>query len=455
MMLQENNSFVKKKIIEPVKNLLPLMKTSWKMSWPIMVMMVFEFFMSMTDIYIAGRFGEAVKAATGLASQVYSFFIMTGHALTIGAVSVLSRLFTSDDKKKFRSAVFTSVISAFSFGVVICIIGVTFSSKIATLLNAPEEVKGYASSLIEIYFLGIIFHMTLINMNGVLRSCKRVTVTMGVMVFAAVLNIILVLYFYNFTDLGFQGIAISTAVSITSASIINMVIMFRIISKTYVFSFPILKQILSIGWPGGIVSLSWQLGGTALYAVLGMLSYNSVEIMAAYATGLRIESAIFMPAFAFNMANAVIVGNLMGEKKYNEAYKSGLTTAFISVSVVTVMIIVIVLNARSIAEFLEPNPVVVNEIVKYIYICMIAEPFIALNLAMTGALNGAGDTKAVMFYAVLNVWVLRLPLAYILGIALGFHASGIWWALNSGFFLQSALSTRRFISKKWQKIEII
>lgn len=455
MMLQENNSFVKKKIIEPVKNLLPLMKTSWKMSWPIMVMMVFEFFMSMTDIYIAGRFGEAVKAATGLASQVYSFFIMTGHALTIGAVSVLSRLFTSDDKKKFRSAVFTSVISAFSFGVVICIIGVTFSSKIVTLLNAPEEVKGYASSLIKIYFLGIIFHMTLINMNGVLRSCKRVTVTMGVMVFAAVLNIILVLYFYNFTDLGFQGIAISTAVSITSASIINMVIMFRIISKTYIFSLPILKQILSIGWPGGIVSLSWQLGGTALYAVLGMLSYNSVEIMAAYATGLRIESAIFMPAFAFNMANAVIVGNLMGEKKYNEAYKSGLTTAFISVSVVTVMIVVIVLNARSIAELLEPNPVVVNEIVKYIYICMIAEPFIALNLAMTGALNGAGDTKATMFYAILNVWVLRLPLAYILGIALGFHAAGIWWALNSGFFLQSALSTRRFISKKWQKIEII
>lgn len=454
MMLQENNSFVKKKIIEPVKNLLPLMKTSWKMSWPIMVMMVFEFFMSMTDIYIAGRFGEAVKAATGLASQVYSFFIMTGHALTIGAVSVLSRLFTSDDKKKFRSAVFTSVISAFSFGVIICIIGVTFSSKIATLLNAPEEVKGYASSLIKIYFLGIIFHMTLINMNGVLRSCKRVTVTMGVMVFAAILNIILVLYFYNFTDLGFQGIAISTAVSITSASIINMVIMFRIISKTYIFSLPILKQILSIGWPGGIVSLSWQLGGTALYAVLGMLSYNSVEIMAAYATGLRIESAIFMPAFAFNMANAVIVGNLMGEKKYNEAYKSGLTTAFISVSVITVMIVVIVLNARSIAELLEPNPVVVNEIVKYIYICMIAEPFIALNLAMTGALNGAGDTKATMFYAMLNVWVLRLPLAYILGIALGFHAAGIWWALNSGFFLQSALSTRRFISKKWQKIEI-
>ena len=454
MMLQENTSFVKQKIIKPVKNVMPLIKSSWKMSWPMMVMMVFEFLISMTDIYIAGLYGKEVKAATGLASQVYALFIMTGHALTIGAVSILSRLYTGEDKKLFKSAVFTSVTSAFSFGVIICIIGILFSKQIATLLNAENQVKEYASTLIKIYFLGIIFHMTLINMNGVLRSCKRVIITMGVMVFAALLNITLLLYFYNFTDIGFKGIAISTAISLSAASIINIIIMYRIIDKVYIFSINILKQILSIGWPGGIVSLSWQFGGTALYAILGMLTY-STEIMAAYATGLRIESAIFMPAFAFNMANAVIVGNLMGEKKFDEAYKNGFVTAFISMSIVTVMMSVIILFARPIAEMLEPNKAVVPEIIKYLYICMIAEPFIALNLAMNGALNGAGDTKATMRYAILNVWVLRLPLAYILGIFLGFGATGIWWALNMGFFMQVILSTRRFMSKKWQKIEII
>ena len=453
-MLQENTSFVKQKIIKPVKNVMPLIKSSWKMSWPMMVMMVFEFLISMTDIYIAGLYGKEVKAATGLASQVYALFIMTGHALTIGAVSILSRLYTSEDKNLFKSAVFTSVTSAFSFGVIICIIGILFSKQIATLLNAENQVKEYASTLIKIYFLGIIFHMTLINMNGVLRSCKRVVITMGVMVFAAILNIILLLYFYNFTDIGFKGIAISTAISLSAASIINIIIMYRIIDKVYIFSINILKQILSIGWPGGIVSLSWQFGGTALYAILGMLTY-STEIMAAYATGLRIESAIFMPAFAFNMANAVIVGNLMGEKKFDEAYKNGFVTAFISMTIVTVMMSVIIIFARPIAEILEPNKAVVPEIIKYLYICMIAEPFIALNLAMNGALNGAGDTKATMRYAILNVWVLRLPLAYILGIFLGFGATGIWWALNMGFFMQVILSTRRFMSKKWQKIEII
>lgn len=450
-----NNLSMKNQIFYNIKTIIPLMKTSWKMSWPIILMMVFEFFMSLTDIYIAGLFGKDVKAATGLANQVYSFFIMSGHAITVGAVSVLSRLFSLEDKARFRSAVFTSVLSAFIFGVIVCIIGISASSQIATILNAPQEVKEYASPMIKIYFLGIIFHMTLININSVLRSCKKVIITMFVMIFAATLNIVLVLYFYNFTDIGYKGIAISTAISISSASIIGIIIIFRIIKKSYIYSFATLKQILSIGWPSGIVSISWQLGGTALYAIIGTLSYNSVEIMAAYATGLRIESAIFMPAFAFNMANAVIVGNLMGEKKYHQAYKNGLITAFISMTIVTIMMMIIVFNAYSIAEMLEPNKDVVNEIVKYLYICMIAEPLIALNLAMSGALNGAGDTKATMLYAVLNVWLLRLPLAYILGILLGLNATGIWWALNSGFFLQSFLSTKRFISKKWQKIEIV
>lgn len=454
-MLQENNSFVKTKIIKPVQNVLPLMKSSWKMSWPIMIMMVFEFCMGMTDIYIAGLYGTEVKAATGIATQVYSLFIMTGHALTIGAVSVLSRLYTAEDKSLFRSAVFTSVISAFIFGVVIGIIGLTFSSNIADILKAENQVKEYVSTLIKIYFLGIILHMTLINMNGVLRSSKKVVITMGVMVFAALLNIGLLLYFYNFTDIGYISVAISTAVSLSTASLINMVIIYKIINKTYVFAVNILKQIISIGWPGGIVSLSWQIGGTALYTILGMLPNNSTEIMAAYATGLRIESAIFMPAFAFNMANAVIVGNLMGEKKYNEAYKNGIITAFISMAIITIMIAVVILFAKPIAMLVEPNENVVGEIIKYLYICMIAEPFIALNLAMTGALNGAGDTKATMRYAILNIWVLRLPLSYILGITLGFGAAGIWWALNIGFLLQAFLSTRRFINKKWQKIEIM
>jgi len=82
---------------------------------------------------------------------------------------------------------------------------------------------------------------------------------------------------------------------------------------------------------------------------------HNVEILAAFTAGMRIESAIFLPAFAFNMANAVIVGNLLGERKDQEAYRSGLVTAGIGVAVVSALTILVILNARWIAHSLSDN----------------------------------------------------------------------------------------------------
>ncbi|MBQ3033911.1 MAG: MATE family efflux transporter [Deferribacterales bacterium] len=455
MTLHEKIYIVKQKFKNELKSLeLPkLLKQSWSMSWPMIIIMFFEFIMNLTDVYIAGLMGKEVKAAVGLSTQVYSFFIMAGHAITVGTVSVVSRLYSDTDKNAFKQAVFTAVSSSWAAGAVIGTLGIIFAPWVITILNAPESVKSYGVTLLRIYSLGVFFHMVLINMNGVLRSCRKMKATMYVMVLAAVLNIIFNVNFLKFTELGFKGIAISTAISVFIAFCIDLIIIYKILDKTYIFSKYMLKQILSIGWPSGIVSISWQLGATMLFVILAMLP-NSVEVMAAYTTGLRIESAIFMPAFAFNMANAVIVGNLMGEKRFRDAYRAGIVTAVMSVTVISVMAVIVVLNARPIAEILDSNLPVIDEVMKYLYICMVSEPFIALNLAMGGALNGAGDTKATMRYAVTTVWLIRIPLSYLLGIFIGFGSTGIWWALNIGFFIHAALSTRRFISKKWQKATV-
>ncbi len=455
MTLHEKFNIVKKKIKNDLValNIPSLLKQSWSMSWPMMIIMFFEFIMNLTDVYIAGLLGKEIKAAVGLSTQVYSFFIMAGHAITMGTVSVVSKLYSSGDKLKFKSSVFTAVLSSCIAGAIIGILGITFSSNVINFLNAPESVKEYGITLLKIYSLGVFFHMMLINMNGVLRSCGNMKTSMYIMVLASILNILLNLYFIYFTDLGFKGIALSTAISILVSYLIALYMIYKILDNYYKFSGSILKQILSIGWPSGIISISWQISSTILFVILALLP-NSVEAMAAYTTGLRIEAAIFMPAFAFNMANAVIVGNLMGQKRFNDAFKAGFTTAIMSVTVISIMVVIVISNAYSIASLLDKNEAVINEVLKYLYICMISEPFIALNLAMSGALNGAGDTKALMRYTIFTLWIVRIPITYIFGISLGFGSVGIWWALNIGFFIQSMLTTRRFISKKWQNLQI-
>ena len=196
------------------------------------------------------------------------------------------------------------------------------------------------------------------------------------------------------------------------------------------FSFAVTARIASIGWPSGILQILWQVSAMAIYLILSALPQHRVEILAALATGLRIESVIYLPAFAFNMANAVVVGNLIGGQRRSDAFRGGMVTAVMGVVAVAILTLAVILNARWIVALLSNNAIVMTESVRYIYVSMIAEPFMAWGIILGGGLNGAGDTKSVMVIVALSVWLVRVPLCYFLVVGMGFGALSVWWAMN-------------------------
>jgi MATE family multidrug resistance protein len=149
------------------------------------------------------------------------------------------------------------------------------------------------------------------------------------------------------------------------------------------------------------------------------------------------------------MANAVIVGNLLGKGDKHEAFTAGIVTAVMGVAIVAVMTIVIILNAPLIASFLSKDQIVIRESVKYLYISFLSEPFMAWAVILGGGLNGAGDTKSVMWVIAVSIWLVRIPLCYVLGIYFGMGAIMVWWSMNISLVIQSALITRKYFSKSW------
>jgi Na+-driven multidrug efflux pump len=109
----------------------------------------------------------------------------------------------------------------------------------------------------------------------------------------------------------------------------------------------------------------------------------------------------------------------------------------------------VIANAGWIASFLSDHPIVVGESVKYIYISMISEPFMAWGIILGGGLNGAGDTKSVLLRVALSLWLVRIPLSYIFVILLGWGAASVWWSMNLSQFLQTFLISRRYLQKGW------
>jgi MATE family multidrug resistance protein len=422
---------------------------SWAVIWPLTLIMVFEFLIGLTDVYIAGKVSKEIQATYGFVIQLYFIFIVIANALTVGTVSVISRLYTSGNKNELNKAIFSSLFAAAGTGIVLAVSGIFLSPEIIRLLNIPQELKHFAIPFIEIYAMGLLFHYLLINCNGILRSCQMVKRSLKTMALVCVINIALNFFLVFYTPLSFRGIAAATASSVFIGSMINLAYVRNIMTGVKNFSMDMVKKMIGIGWPIGLLQVLWQLSSMVLFLILSALPENKVEILAALTTGLRIESAIYLPVFGFNMANAVIVGNLLGEKKQEDAFRSGIITAAIGVFIVTMMVIVVILNARWIVSFLSSNAIVIRESAKYLYISMISEPFMAWGIILGGGLSGAGDTRSVLMRVALSVWLVRIPLSFVLVVLLGFGPASVWWSMNISQFLQAFLIFKRYLNREW------
>jgi MATE family multidrug resistance protein len=422
---------------------------SWSLSWPLTLIMVFEFLIGLTDVYIAGKVSKEIQATYGFVIQLYFVLIVIANALTVGTVSVVSRLYTSGDKTELNKVVFSSVIASTGAGIVLAIAAIFFSPTIIKYLNIPEELKHFAVPFIKIYAMGLLFHYLLINCNGILRSCQMVKRSLKTMALVCGFNIALNFFLVFHTPLGFRGIAAATASSVFIGSMINLVYVRKILAGMKYFSLNLVKKMINIGWPIGLLQVLWQLGSMVLYLILSALPEHRIETLAALTAGLRIESIIYLPVFGFNMANAVIVGNLLGEKKKEDAFQSGIMTMALGVCIVTLMVVIVILNARWIASFLSSDAIVIRESVKYIYISMISEPFMAWGIILGGGLIGAGDTRSVLIRVALSVWLIRIPLAYIFVVLFGFGAVSVWWSMNISQFVQAFLMSKRYFNREW------
>ncbi len=421
----------------------------WSVAWPMTLIMFFEFLIGLTDIYVAGRVGKEVQAAYGFVIQLYFVFIIVGNALSMGAVSVVSRIFTSNDNEKLTESIYSTMVTTVAVGFVLGAAGFFLTPSIIHLVNIPAPLKPIAVPLARIYAAGVVFHYVLINTNGILRACKRIKASLNTMAVVCFCNIFLNFYIVFGTSIGFLGIALSTAISVCVGSLLNIRHVRPLMADLRKYSARTMKRIVNIGWPMGLLQVLWQLNSMVIFLILSTLPRHSVETLAALAAGLRIESAIFLPAMAFNMANAVIVGNLLGENRKEDAFRGGLITALMGVGVVTFLTALVVLNARWIAPFLSTNSIVIAESITYIYIVMMSEPFTALWMGLGGGLNGAGDTRGIMLIVGLVVWLVRVPLIYLFVVILGFGAVSVWWSMNLSQFLMALFVTRRYWQKKW------
>jgi Na+-driven multidrug efflux pump len=151
-------------------------------------------------------------------------------------------------------------------------------------LNIPEELKPIALGFTQIYAAGLLFHYVLINGNGILRSCHMVKHSLKTMALVCLINITLNFFLVFHTPIGFRGIALATASSVLIGRILSLAYVRRMMMDRKRFSLMVVKKMIEIGWPIGLLQVLWQLASMVLFLILSarwivsFLSNNEIVI---------------------------------------------------------------------------------------------------------------------------------------------------------------------------------
>jgi MATE family multidrug resistance protein len=440
-----------------------LWRNIWDMSWPMLLVMLFNFFVGFTDVYVAGFIGPDVQAAVGFVSQFYFLIIIVANAISIGTLALVARAIGAGDRKKALDISRQSVLFSLVVAVALMLPGVLFYRQFIALAGFPPEIRKIAQSFLRIFALTIGPNYLLIISNAVFRASGEVKKPLLTMFIVSLINILgdffLVFGVFPFPRAGYIGIAISTASSVSIGMCLNLLFFGRgwwkdFYSLPWRLSFDTIRKIASFGWPAALLQVAWNAGTILLYAILSRLGKESVAALAAITNGLRIEAVIYLPAFALNMAASVLIGQNLGAGNPEKAEKVGWKITHAGIFLVSLMALIIFMQAGSLSAILTKSPAVAAETVRYLRINMLSEPFMAMSSILGGGLQGAGDTRGTMWVIIIAMWLVRLPLACCFALILDYGATGVWVAMIISMMLQGILMALRYRGGQWKKVQV-
>ena len=211
-----------------------------------------------------------------------------------------------------------------------------------------------------------------------------------------------------------------------------------------------IRQITSIGGPAvleqGIVQIAF-LVFFAIVAHFGTVAY------AAYGIGITLVAFPIVIGFGFGIATATLVGQQLGAGQIELAVLAVTRSLRMCLVAMVLLSILLAWFAEDLARFMIKDPEAIHLTVVFMYIIALAQPFMAFEFTLGGALRGAGDTRFPLIATLCGIFLGRLIPASIF-LLLGLSVYWIFAVMLSDYVIKAVLLLHRFRSRKWLEVKL-
>jgi putative MATE family efflux protein len=435
----------------------PIARQVLLLAWPVVVQSLMRTLMFLVDTALLGHYGEGAEATRSLAATailwpISNTFAMVLAAVGTGALAIVARAKGEGDPAKVERESATAMAASLAVGLCALPVAIFGFPFLAGLLGRGQDPHTVDLAKGFLFWTALSIPATMLEVGGS-AALRGAGDTRMPMVFALIANIlnafgnwVLIFGKFGFPEMGVVGAGIATAICLALQGLMTLAwmhlpwsaVQLRLASYASVTRESI-ARLARVTGPAVVEPLLLQAGFLIFIRILSTLGEDAI---AAHRTAVAVESLAFMPGFGFAVACGALVGQCLGARRPDRAELGFRASALYALGIMCTFAVLFLVFARGFVGVLAPKatPAVLDQASTALRISAAELPFLAAAMVLGGALRGAGDTRSPLVVAFVGVWLIRVPLGYVLAVPMKWGLAGAWavmivdWAARAGIF---------------------
>ena len=411
---------------------------------------------NMADMVIIGRYAGSVGlSSVSIGGDVLNFFMFLGMGFATAGQIIVSQYVGAgrrDDLKRVIGTLFTSILL---LSAALTVLSLILSGWLLGVLHAPKESAAGARDYILCCSVGMVFTLGYNMVSAILRGMGDSRHPMMFVAISTVINIILDLIMIGTFKMGAFGAALATVIS-QGISLVLSVVYLYINREAFAFDFKresfrpdpvVVKSMVRLGIPMAI-----QTSASSISALFVSSFVNRYGVVASAVTGVgtRLSSLALIVANSMNVSSSAMVGQCFGAGKMDRIRRSFWSVFTVDFIFVTTLSIIILLFPEWVFGFFNKDPEVLKMARLYAPVAAIMFMGFAVRSPSLGFINGLGHSRMNFMMGVVEGFILRIGLTYLLGVVLNLGIQGFWYGSAIASYGYGLVVFPYFLSGKWE-----
>lgn len=427
---------------------------------PVALQSMLQSSFSIVDQIMIGQLGSVSIAGVGLAGKFSSILSVVISAIGAVAGIMIAQYLGQKNCYEVRRSFFMNLWLGVGIAVIFTVVCVAVPDGIMGLYTKDLATRQAAAEYLRL-IAGTFLPMAGATMLATLFRCvEKAKLPLYASVVSAVLNTVLN-YMFIFGKCGFEPMGASgAAIATVIAQLANFGIMLGMAAREKILPEKLLEsgeQVTVFRWkqygamlfPILVCEVAWSLGENVYAAIYGHIGTQATAAMTLINP---IQGLMIGALCGLSQAAGVIVGKMLGNKEYEEAYTASKKLIMYGAVGAFILSVVVIAASSFYVEIYQVEAAVKMLSRQILFAYALVAPFKVLNMILGGGIiRSGGKTTYIMVIDIIGTWGFGVPLGLLAAFVLNLSVPYVYFILSLEECVRFAISMVVFRKRSWMR----